>query len=365
MKKFLVPLILLLAACSDGPSMLSPCDPADSSKICGIQSAEDMAYIPNSPWAVFSQMTLDYPEDAKNGVGIGLFNMEDHSIHPLFAKRFAHWPMEHQTDLGDKNCPGFPDPAGFAGHGLDVRQLDDGTILMAAVNHGEREAIELFSLDNSGDKPVATWRGCLLLPRGDHHNDVAINGDGSFYFTYFYRSPHHASVGFYWDLLKSLMGFDTGWVNHWSQSTGVTRIPNSEGNTPNGIVASEDGKTLFVNEWMPRQFYRLELTDDGVVRESIPVGSAVDNTTWTPDGQLLVTGQRTSFGDIAKCTLLETITTCDIPYDVYQIDPDTLVSTTLLTGKGTASVALMSQGKVFIGSFLGDNIEVKSLQSDQ
>lgn len=357
-----VPFVLLflsLVGCGEAPKMLQACSEMALDQICGVQNPEDLAPIPDTNWAVYSQMRSEVPESLRSESGLGFLSLETREVVPFLKPDFNSWPVEDDTPLGDSNCPGPVDPAGFSGHGLDVRALDDGSIVLAAVNHGEREAIELFSIRNDGNVPSATWRGCVPLERGMHHNDVAIAADGSLYFTYFFKSPHYATAASYWHLISSFWGGDTGWVRHWSPAQGIVELEGTEGTTPNGIQLSKDGRYLFVNEWMTRGVSRIDLSQQRPSAEWVEFPSLLDNSTWSADGQLLVTGQRVSFFDIVSCVTQETITTCDIPYEVYRLDPETLEVETLLEGRGTGSVALQYGHGYFIGSFHADSIQLK------
>ena len=350
-------ILFLLTACTETPEMLAKCDPESPERVCGIQNPEDMDVLPSGEWLVYSEMTsMANPDNPVFGSLSALNSSSGESI-TLFNEKVVNWPAEGLPSLGDAACPGRPDPGRFGGHGVDVRLLDDGTLLLAAVNHGDRESIELFSIDDTGEQPVATWRGCVNLDPHDLHNDVAIAADGSLYFTRFFAHPHHGGLSRYADMFRMVTGGDTGFVYHWSQTGGLQTVPNSEGSAPNGISISGDDKMLFIAEWGTRGVYRLTLDGEQVIRDEIDLGVAPDNFGWSTDGKLIATGQEGDNMANIRCAEVEQ-TTCNIPYGVYQIDPNTLAVTEILKGTGAASVGLPVGNQLYIGTFAGDNIQV-------
>lgn len=350
-------LVGFLAACSGAPRTLAKCDPGVDTRICGLQQPEDMDYLPNSDWLVFSEMFYQVGDADMVYGGLKAYNVATGEVVPLFGDEESHWPDADLADLGDASCPSRPDPKQFGGHGIDVRRLDDGTVLLAAVNHGDRESIELFSIVDNGDRPIATWRGCVFLDRKVIHNDVAITAGGDLYFTRFIANPHHLRWELVLDFINLKTAGDTGFVYHWSKGKGLTIIPNSEGSASNGISISDDDSMLFIAAWGSEQVYRLTLKGDHVLRDTISLDVAPDNFSWSPQGKLIIVGQEGDQFANLKCVEVEPAT-CDIPYAVYAIDPQTLSTNELLRGVGAASVALLEDDTLYIGSYASDNIEI-------
>ncbi|MFC3444472.1 hypothetical protein ACFOKF_25370 [Sphingobium rhizovicinum] len=52
---------------------------------------------------------------------------------------------------------------------------------MLVVNHGGREAIEIFAVDyrDTRKQPALRWQGCLAMPAGHVANSVASYSDGT------------------------------------------------------------------------------------------------------------------------------------------------------------------------------------------
>jgi hypothetical protein len=64
-------------------------------------------------------------------------------------------------------------------HGLNIRPGANDHSTLYVVGHGGREAIEVFEVDASGERPVLTWNGCVIIPEGQEANSVASLSDGS------------------------------------------------------------------------------------------------------------------------------------------------------------------------------------------
>lgn len=361
---FLLVLSHLMTGCSTNDDnrtkMLAACNAQDPTRICGVTSPEDIARIADTQWAVFSQLNMEPRVGESNPGGLSFLNLETHEVIPILSAHLKG-ASDNTVRLGDDNCPGMTSAEGFIGHGLDVRALDDGSIVLAAVNHGEREAIELFSLSMTDTLPVATWRGCVLLERSLLHNDVALLADGSFYFTYFAPNQYVATFRFYYELIKSMLGFRAGWVNYWTKETGVVEVANSDAVTPNGILVSQDDSTLFVNEWMESNIVKLDVKSDKTSRDNVKLASLPDNSTWASNGKIIVMGKRAGLRELDACRKQTPYTTCDVPYEVYELDPISLEYRVIHRGTGAASVALVYRDKIFVGSFMSDSIQVYKL----
>jgi hypothetical protein len=264
-------------------------------------------------------------------------------------------PTGSTQGWGVAACPGSPDPTLFEPHGIDVGQGPAGQPALAVVNHGGREAVELFEI-GSGRVPTLEWRGCVPMPDGIMTNDVAFLPGGGFVVTNFMPRFDGVGPGAIWSLLKISVGARTGSVLKWEPGGELTEIENSGGSAPNGVVASADGTEIFVAEWGSGTVYRLELDGTGSPqRDEVSVEHNPDNLTWTRDGRLLVTGQHGGVVTSLGCSSIR-VGGCDLGYSVYLIDPVRLEATKIIEGRGAASVALEVGDEVLVGSFIGDQI---------
>jgi sugar lactone lactonase YvrE len=107
------------------------------------------------------------------------------------------------------------------------------------VNHGGREAVELFEVSAVGEVSLA-WRGCALPPDQAILNDVVALPDGGFLATKMYSSsrttPGILTLG------RALLGMETGEVLEWQPGAGFREVPGTRGSIPNGIEVSDDGE---------------------------------------------------------------------------------------------------------------------------
>jgi hypothetical protein len=142
----------------------------------------------------------------------------------------------------------------------------------------------VFAVNATGDDPTFEWVGCIPAPQGVRLNSVAaLPRDG---------------------LAATNFDFPTGEVWEWRSDAGWAKVPGSETPAPNGIVASPDGRRLFIGGWGTQSLIRLSRGQTPHVRDEVDVGFYPDNVRWSPDGSLLVAGQSaTSPAAVFDCML--------------------------------------------------------------
>ncbi len=362
---------LALTGCGSEPGAIVDCTPADGiTPVCGFENPEDLAILPGGTWVLVSQ----FPGVQGGGIGslvayrpadgrrLSLFPDDDPDASVDLDSE-APAPAGSRTQAqaqaqgwGSADCPGPPDPARFGPHGLD---LDAGAHRLAVVNHGDREAVELFEVGHSRRGPAIVWRGCVPIPEDAWGNDVSLLPDGSFFLT---RMLGATGLSRTWSVVRMLTGGNTGYVLAWTPEAGFRRIPGSDTAAPNGIVASADGRDLYVAEWSGSRLVRLRLDAAGDVadRDSVELPHHPDNITRTRDGELLVTGQIGPIGALLACGSTEE-GTCALPFSVLRVAPGTLDVRVVLehdpaVAHGAGTVALAFGDEIFIGTFDGDRI---------
>jgi hypothetical protein len=367
--------LLGIVGCGGAPESLPPCDPAQAEAgrvICNLMNPEDLGLLPGRAWIVVSEMArMDpavgagaLPERGGDLLAIRLSDGARRRLFPLpteeasdagSAKGIGHRGMDAEV-WGDAACPGPPSPERFMPHGLDAGTDAGGRAVLAVVNHGGREAVELFEIDFRRG-PALEWRGCVPMPEGMMMNDVALLRDGGFVVTNFTPTLEGMGLATLWTGFEIMTGRETGAVYRWMPGGEVVEIENSRGSAPNGIAVTPDGSEIFVAEWGADSLYRLRLDGEGAPRrDSVALGHSPDNLTWTRDGRLLVTGQAGGLPAILGCNEIEE-GACDIGYGVYAIDPVSLEVSLRFEGVGAGSVALEVADETLVGSFVGDRLD--------
>lgn len=339
---------LLLCACSTPLDPVVDCTPSEDARpVCGFQNPEDLALLPAGRSLVISQMG---EMDGSAPGSLVFFDLESDAITPAFAGA----PAERVTATsgwGDPDCVSAPDGA-FSPHGLTLSRRSDGAHQLLVVNHGGRESIEFFEVADAGPAPSLVWRGCAVAPEGSWLNDVAPLPDGGFVTTHMFSKGSGVLA-----MLKGMLGLSTGWVFEWHPGAGFRKVPGSDGPMPNGIEASKDGDTLYLNLYLANEVRKLSRLT-GETLASVEIASP-DNVLWSPDGSLLVASHDAPFNEMAACGELER-GACPFHFSIVQIDPETLVPRALYEnsgppmGAGTAGLRIGDE--LVIGSFRGDRI---------
>jgi hypothetical protein len=265
-------------------------------------------------------------------------------------------PDAAETSWGSDDCPGPPDPERFGPHGLDLERRSHR---LAVVNHGDREAVELFEVGHSPRGPALVWRGCVPIPSDAWANDVVLLPDGGFLLT---RMLGASGIDRTLSMVRMLIGANTGYVLEWNAEEGFAQVPNSEGAGPNGIAVSADGRDIYFAEWTGSRLVRLRRDDSGAVvdRDAVELPHHPDNITWARNGELLVTGQIGPIGELLACGNTEQ-GTCALPFSVLRVAAGTLEAKIVLehdpaTAHGAGTVALEFGDDILIGTFDGDRI---------
>jgi hypothetical protein len=237
-------------------------------------------------------------------------------------------------------CPGPPDLAQFAPHGLGIRHLRPGHEVLYVVNHGGRESIEIFDLSTSEHPVELHWIGCAVLPAGASGNGVAPLPDGGFVATKFLDTGRGAMIP------QLVSGEKNGVAYRWNPVSGFAILKGSEGVGDNGIEVSKDAKWVFVNIWGEKRLIRLAL-DGSAEPRSLPLPFLPDNIHRAADGTLIVTGQRAELRDLPACFAAN----CPLDWEVDRLDPLSLRRMVLAREKGTPAFSGAS-GSVEVGNEL-------------
>lgn len=319
--------------------------------ICGPMNSEDLVQVPGTNWLVASGF-------AGGGAETGHLYLIDSlgkSWKPLFP---TGQPRLRQDKADYAGCPGAPDLRKFSTHGLNLRPNSGGTATLFVVNHGGREAIEMFTLDTKGPEPTVTWVGCAVMPGHTWPNSVAPLPDGGIIVTSMFDPGDKQGPD------KMNAGSDTGAVYEWHPQTGFKMIAGSEMSGDNGIEVSRDGKWIYLAAWGNQAVARLPRV--GGKPEVLKAGFLVDNLRWAPDGKLLVTGQDVPAKEVFNCFESKQAR-CTQPWRVTAWDTAAMKLQPVFSDKGNpgfgdATVTLATDNGMFVGTFRGDRIAYFSVK---
>ena len=323
------------------------CTPANGvTPVCGFERPEDIEVMTEGRALLISEygglsgarpgrLTLFMPQDGSR-----------REIYPANATSGA-------PDWGAKDCPGAPGAA-FSPHGIHLATVGT-TQRVLVVNHGGREAIELFEVLDPDDPAVLNlrWRGCVIAPDTAWINDVVGLPDGSL------AATHMVDRGTAEDALfdSERRREDIGYVLAWSAQTGWHKVPGTDGALPNGIEVSADGATLYVNEYLGDRVYALDRATGK--RHWQTAVDAPDNSSWAADGHLLVASHHEDLHAVFACNNAPLLP-CALRYAIVAIDPETGNRVTVVEGGdlafGAATVAVEAGELLYLGSFVGDRL---------
>jgi hypothetical protein len=258
---------------------------------------------------------------------------------------------EHEApgDWGDPACRPCPAEQ-LSPHGIHLSRTAGGRLLLLAINHGEPESVQAYDVADAAGGVSLRWRGCVDTTY--NFNDLAATPDG-FIATHMYDKALGAAP----DAAKYLFGGrNTGFAVRWRKTAGFVKIAGTEAAFPNGINVSADGRYAWMAATSGREVRKIDLSRDTQIGKA-PLPLAADNLSWTPAGELLVTGAL-NVQALVECS--DHGRSCPVEFAVARIDPGTLESRIVFRSDGRlllgASVALVSRGHLYLGSFTGDHL---------
>lgn len=325
-----------------------PCQPANGfAPVCGFQRPEDIEILPGGQALLISEY----------GTLTGALPGRLTLWQPRDGRRRTLYPAPDADGNGDWGAPDCPGPAGptFAPHGIHHGPAA-GLERVYAVNHGTREAVEIFELSDGGDPERARlrWRGCVPAPAGVWMNDVVGLPGGGFAVTHMIAKGSAEETFLETERTRAASGH----VLTWTGQAGWRRLPGTDGALPNGIEIADDGATLYINEYLGDRVYAYDRAREARLWQTAV--DAPDNSSWGEDGRLLVASHHEDLRAIIACNANAPATTCPVRYSVVAIEAAEGRRLTVIEGGGAplggATVAAELNGMLYLGSFVGDRL---------
>ena len=321
--------------------------------VCDIKNAEDLVRVPATPWIIASGFAA--------AAGISLIDSRNATHSRLYPDERPR--AEHDPLFADCDAP--PPAATWVTHGLNLRPAGDGHSTLYVVGHGSREAVEVFDVDATANRPALTWKGCVPMPDGLAANSVASFSDGSLVATVLLMPGKT-----FGDLFS---GQPTGIVLEWSPGMREFRqIRGSELPGNNGIEISADERELFVASTGLQTvvaFSRANPTKQ--LRTTALLPFMPDNVHRAPDGRLFTAGMN---DDEPACggrpgaqQGFEQFSSCPRGFVAMAIDPVTMKETLVVKRPANpafsnATMVLTIGQQFWIGTFSGDRVAYGTLR---
>jgi hypothetical protein len=359
--------LLSLAGLLGVAGRVAPCA-ADGADFCGLERAEDVAFLPGTDWFAVSNATAEAP--------LALIDSRSRRRIPVtapftaaaFATATAGDSSRAPSPVGAADCPGPPRQLHAGGN--DVRRIGAG-FRLAVLNKPaagaatgatpEPDRIELLSIELRGGTPTARWLGCVIVPATYSLNDVTLAADGTIYGSHQFdrpASPADAAA----TRQKWLDGSPTGYAVQWRRDAGWSHVPGTGVSFANGIAVSRDDRVLAVAGTYSKALLLVDRRHGGVQRIALP--HTPDNVTALRDGSFLSVGHTgVPVTGVDPCRPAAAVP-CGFPFSVVHVtggrDGDVPRSRVLFEHDGSripgASVAAPHAGRLYLGSFFGDRV---------
>ena len=341
--------VLVFSASDTQAEAIIECEPKGNARpICGFSNPEDIVVLPGDDAILIGE----YGASALVSGRLLVLDLATESQTTVFVGGQGKGAAE--AGWGDASCTTPPDER-FNSHGIDLVRRDDGRLQLLVIQHGSREAVELFEVIGEGTDWQVEWRGCVPSPPNASLNSVAAVSNGDFYTTQ--MIPLDPVI----DLTQGMPTGVTGHAYAWSQTDGSFRkIEGTDGAMPNGIVTSPDGRYIYMNATAEHSVRKVEVaTGRELGRAEV---FSPDNARWAPDGRILIAslGKDLTGEDFGACVSIQE-GACTLPFKIVALDPETMTIVETVyesDGRpmGAGTVGTQVGNEVFIGSFHGDRI---------
>ena len=251
----------------------------------------------------------------------------------------AGFRLEHDAEAFP-GCPGPLNLEAFDVHGMSLAETAPGRFSIYTTSHGEREAIEIYELDVSGDAPSLAWTGCVPLEQDGYFNGVVRLRDGGFLAT----RMRDANVS----NNDVVPGTITGRVFEWHPGGELEPLAGTELSLPNGIEVSADERYVYVAASGTQELARFDRQSAPLRALKVSMPMIADNIHWDGPDRLLVAGRNPV--DPATCG-----TPCQAGWTAVEVDAATLHFVRLggadrAAAMQRASAAIRVGDEIWVGS---------------
>lgn len=325
-----------------GPVVACAQDPRPH--LCGFDGPEDLADLKGAPFVIVSQ------DGGPSGTsGLAAIDTRDGTITRYGVGDIVRG---RGATAGDRACA---PPAAWKTGGIGVRRQRGGWRL-AVINHAGDDRVELLDvMMRRRGPPLLFWAGCVSAP-AYALNDIAPLPDGGVAATHMFDRASAADRAAL--VRQFLRGDATGYVVRWSPGAGWRKLPGTDGSFPNGLDVSADGHTLYYAETYGHRVTSVPL--DGGAARHVALSWQPDNVTTAAPGRVIVAGGTGApFTSTADCASMKRAG-CGFPSTAVSVDFGSGTVVPLFSDDGTttpgASVALVKNGKLWIGAATGDRV---------
>jgi DNA-binding beta-propeller fold protein YncE len=316
--------------------------------ICGVTNVEDFAPAPDTKWVIGGDLsTAGHPQG-----NLYVFDTGKRTARAVKPSEIAIKPDKKTYP----DCPGSLDMKTFGPHGLDLTRSGGTHRTLYAINHGGRESVEVFTVDLSKARPVFTWTGCVVAPKGFWPDAVASLPDGGIVVTSLWDPTDADRVS------KLSAGKPVGALDEWHPGRGWSAVPGAEElSGPNGVIVSPDGKEIYVAVWSGKQIARISRGSSPPKVDTVPTGILTDNVRWAPSGtSIFVGGQDATVKQVLECFESSAVN-CNVPFKIYRMDPGTLKLTEVIKSgvygvMGAGTGAIQIGNRLWVSSFRANRI---------
>ncbi|MDX2224955.1 MAG: hypothetical protein SFV21_19525 [Rhodospirillaceae bacterium] len=335
-------LALGVAACAPPPKLIADCvSSGEITVYCGMEKPEDIAAVPGTPWLLVSVL------------GSSTTSGQIVALNPSDGSMVRLAPTDGGEISGDPYPRCGPMPVFLKPRGFHLHQAGDGRLILFVVNADSGQHIERYEVGANATGLSLVWRGCVDIPKDYIINDVAALSPDSFVATHMYDGPRT-----WWSTVRFFLGLNSGYAVTWSPDTGWRKVANSDASFPNGIEADPATGMVYVAATYGETLTVVNVAGGAARTVDLPIQP--DNITRAADGRLIAVGHTgIKLIGTSGCRSLGG-KPCSFDFAVVAVDPNTLQTTTVYDHRqGTipgASVALIHDGGIFLGTVFGDRI---------